>query len=358
MMSTVEATSEGRPSARTAPARATVARGRSATGHSDHLAASDGGTEPKGGVGRQRVTKAIDLVLTPLPRVRALFERRPYEEGMFQVGGHRLHYERHGEGTHVLVFLHGLLLDGQMNRRLAADLAARGNNVILLDLPGHGTSDKPRHASAHRMDSYAHYVVALLDELGIDKAVVGGVSLGANVSLQVAVTAPERVRGLVVEMPVLEWAVPAAAMVFLPLLLGVHYAAPVVRALASFARRLPRTEIAALDSFVSMLSSEPDEAAAVLHGMLVGPVTPTYEDRQTITAPTLVIGHKIDVIHPFTDADHLARQLPNARLVEAHSIVELRVAPERLTGEIASFLDEVWATPTREPAPTAQARPA
>ena len=291
---------------------------------------------------------AIDRILSPIPRIRALFERRPFEDGSFCVGAHRLHYERHGEGTRVLVFLHGLLLDGQMNRRLAADLADAGNTVILLDLPGHGGSDKPRHASAHRIDSYAHYVVALLDELGIDEAVVGGVSLGANVSLQVAVQAPDRVRGLVVEMPVLEWAVPAAAMVFLPLLLGVHYAAPVVRALASIARQLPGTRIAPLDSVVSMLSSEPEEAAAVLHGMLVGPVTPTYEDRLAINVPALVIGHKIDVIHPFTDADHLARQLPNARLVEAHSIVELRVSPERLTGEIASFLDEVWSTPSRE----------
>jgi len=277
-----------------------------------------------------------------LGRMAALFERRPYEEGEIEVEGLRLHYERHGAGPRVLVFLHGLLLDTQLNRRLAADLAERGIHVLLLDLPGHGRSDKPRHASVHRMDSYARYVVALLDELDIDQAVVGGVSLGANVSLQVAVQAPERVRGLLVEMPVLEWAVPGAAVVFLPLLLGVHYAAPVVRAVAGIARRLPRTRIAALDSVVTMLGLEPEEAAAVLHGMLVGPITPTYEDRQAITAPALVIGHRVDFIHPFTDAYHLTRQLPDARLLEARSILELRVAPDRLTAEIAAFLDDVW----------------
>ena len=53
------------------------------------------------------------------------------------------------------------------------------------------------------MDTYADHVVALLDHLGIDEAVVGGVSLGGNVSLLVAAQAPERVRGLVIEMPVL-----------------------------------------------------------------------------------------------------------------------------------------------------------
>ena len=256
-----------------------------------------------------------------------LFERRAFDEASFEVEGLRLHYERHGQGDKVLVFLHGLLLDNQLSRRLAADLAERGFQVILLDLPGHGKSDKPRHASAHRMDSYARYVVALLDELGIDQAVVGGVSLGANVSLQVAVQAPERVRGLLVEMPVLEWAVPGAAVVFLPMLLGVHYAAPLVRVVAALARRVPRTTIAPLDSVVTMITAEPEEIAAVLHGMLVGPITPTYEARHAIEAPTLVIGHKIDFIHPFTDADHLTRQLRHARLVEARSIFELRVWP-------------------------------
>jgi pimeloyl-ACP methyl ester carboxylesterase len=278
----------------------------------------------------------------PISWVTGLFERRPFEEGSFEVEGLRLHYERHGEGARVLVFLHGLLLDNQLSRRLAADLADRGFQVVLLDLPGHGLSDKPRHASVHRMDSYARHVVALLDELGIEQAVVGGVSLGANVSLQVAVQAPERVRGLLIEMPVLEWAVPGAAVVFLPILLGVHYAAPLVRVMASLARRLPRTTVAPLDSVVAMISAEPEEIAAVLHGMLVGPITPTYEARHAITAPALVIGHRIDFIHPFTDADHLTRQLQHARLIEARSIFELRLAPDRLTAEIAEFLEDTW----------------
>jgi pimeloyl-ACP methyl ester carboxylesterase len=265
-------------------------------------------------------------------------DRRAYDEGELVSDGIRLHFEVHGTGPRVLVLTHGILLDSRMNRRLASDLAERGMRVVLLDLPGHGRSEKPRHASAHRMDSYARHVIALLDELGVDQAAVGGVSLGANVALQVAALAPDRVRALVVEMPVLEWAVPGAALVFLPLLLGVHYAAPVVRVIARVAARIPETGIGALDAFTGTLRLQPEEAAAVLHGMLVGPITPTYEQRRAITAPTLVIGHKIDFIHPFTDADHLTRQLPNARLLEAHSIVELRTVPARLTDEIAEFL--------------------
>ena len=291
----------------------------------------------------RRTATAVDVsLLAPIATITALFDRGPFTDGSFVVEGLQIHYEVYGTGPNVLVFMHGILLDSQMNRRLATDLAAAGHRVILLDLPGHGRSDKPRHASAHRIDSYAHYVVALLDELGIDEAVIGGVSLGANVSLQVAAQAPERVRGLLIEMPVLEWAVPGAALVFLPMLLGVHYAAPLARAVAWLARRLPRTTIGPVDSFVTTLTLDPEETTAVLHGMLAGPITPTYEERHAIAAPTLVIGHKIDFIHPFTDADHLARQVPLARLVEARSVIELRFAPERLTTHIAEFLDEVW----------------
>jgi hypothetical protein len=60
-----------------------------------------------------------------------------------------------------------------------------------------------------------------------------------------------------------------------------------------------------------------------------------------------VIGHPRDPVHPFSDSDMLVRELPKARLVEANSILELRLTPERLTGEIATFVDECWAPPKR-----------
>ena len=134
---------------------------------------------------------------------------------MLTYGQYRLGYEIYGSGDRVLVWLHGLLLDANLSRNLARTLAARGNRVVLLDLLGHGRSDKPRHAGPHRMDLYATQVLSLLDELAVDQVVLGGVSLGTNVSLLTTVQAPERVRGLILEMPVLERATPAAALVFL-----------------------------------------------------------------------------------------------------------------------------------------------
>jgi pimeloyl-ACP methyl ester carboxylesterase len=258
-------------------------------------------------------------------------------------GQYRLAYEVYGSGDRVLVWLHGLLLDANLSRGLARRLAAQGNRVVLLDLLGHGRSDKPRHAGLHRMDLHVKQVLCLLDELGVDQVVLGGVSLGTNVSLLTTVEAPERVRGLILEMPVLEGAAPAAALVFLPLLLGVHYTRAALRLVSRAASRLPLPGLGPFDSFISAARSDPAEIAAVLHGVLLGPIAPTIEQRRSITAPALVLGHGIDLIHSFADAVSLARQLPDARLIRTRTFAELWVSPARLTAEISEFLDRVWA---------------
>ncbi len=258
-------------------------------------------------------------------------------------GEYQLSYEVYGSGERVLVWLHALLFDAALSRGLARRLAADGNRVVLLDLLGHGSSDKPRHAAPHRMDLYAEQVLCLLDELGADQAVLGGVSLGTNVSLLATVRAPERVRGLVLEMPVLERAAPAAALTFVPLLLQTHYARPVMRLVSRAASLLPRSGFGPLDSLMNAASADPAEIAAVLHGILLGPVAPTIDQRRTIAAPALVLGHGIDLIHSFKDAERLTQQLPDARLIRTRTFAELWVRPARLTAEIAGFLDRVWA---------------
>jgi pimeloyl-ACP methyl ester carboxylesterase len=269
----------------------------------------------------------------------------------FRWHGHRLAYEIWGRGDRPLVLLHGLLMDARINRRVARSLAARGHRVILLDLLGHGASDKPQRAFEYRVDVYDEQLVALLDHLGLERAAIGGLSLGANVSLHVASHHPERVEALLLEMPVLERAVPAAALTFVPALLAVHYATPLAAAVSRLARRAGSTGNDMVDGLLAPLASAPAVTKAILHGILVGPTVPTVEERRAITAPALVLGHGADLIHPFSDAEALSRQLPAARLVRAHSIVELRLAPARLLDEIDRFLSEVWereAGPSRD----------
>jgi pimeloyl-ACP methyl ester carboxylesterase len=95
---------------------------------------------------------------------------------------------------------------------------------------------------------------------------------------------------------------------------------------------------------------DPEASTAVLEGLLFGRTAPPREERERIDLPALVIGHRADPLHPFSDSDMLVDELPNARLVNAESIFEWRISPGRLDDELASFLDEVYAT---EPAAAA-----
>jgi hypothetical protein len=111
-------------------------------------------------------------------------------------------------------------------------------------------------------------------------------------------------------------------------------------------RAVPRTPYGPLNSLLHAGSLPPEIMSAILHGVLVGPVAPTLEQRAMIEAPTLVLGHRFDLIHPFDDASNLIEQVPDGRLLKARSPLELRLRPDRLTEEVGAFVDEVFATDT------------
>ena len=97
-----------------------------------------------------------------------------------------------------------------------------------------------------------------------------------------------------------------------------------------------------MDVGLDAVSQDPAPSAAVLQGLFFGRTAPPRSERRTIKSRALVIGHPRDPVHPFSDSDMLVRELPNARLVEASSILELSLTPERLTGEISEFVNECW----------------
>ncbi len=230
--------------------------------------------------------------------------------------------------------------------------------MITVDLLGHGESDRPRDMWRYSMRFFGDQLVALMDALEIDEAVVMGTSLGANTALNVALTAPERLRGMIIEMPVLDNALLWSAVAFTPLLVALTFGESAMRLLARGTRAVPRRLLPHYGNvMLDLVRQEPGPSAAVLQGLFFGRIAPHRNDRRTFETPTLVMGHHRDPVHPFSDAGMLADELPNARLIEATSMVELRTQPERLTNEIAAFLDEVWSQPraARAKAPAVKA---
>jgi pimeloyl-ACP methyl ester carboxylesterase len=274
----------------------------------------------------------------------------------FKHEGRRLAYTEYGPGTtrggsrngsgsrsRPLILLHGLLLSQEMHRPLAEALAARGNHVITFDLLGHGRSDRPRDMWEYSMAIYGRQVVALMDHLGIEEAAVMGTSLGANAALEVAAGSPERLRALVIEMPVLDNGLLASALAFTPLLVALTFGEPVMKALARVTRAVPRGALPQLGNvMLDVVRQEPGPGGALMQGIFFGRAAPPRSERRTFQTPALVLGHGRDPVHPFSDAGMLAEELPNGRLIEAESLIELRFSPERLTNEIAAFLDECW----------------
>jgi pimeloyl-ACP methyl ester carboxylesterase len=258
--------------------------------------------------------------------------------------GHRIEFDTYGEGDRTLILIHGLLMNRRMFERLGRTLAERGNRVVCADLLGHGRSDRPEDLRLYSMPIFARQLLALIDHLEIGSAVVGGTSLGANVALELATRYPERARGLVIEMPVLDNALPAVAGAFGSLLVGLSVVRPAFEIASRVTSLIPRTH-RLIDMPLDIARQRPGPSLAVLEGLLLGETAPHREERVKIGHPTLIVGHRRDPIHPFSDSGMLADELPNARLVEATSIFEWRITPGRLDDELARFLDDVWGHP-------------
>ena len=259
--------------------------------------------------------------------------------GQFFHEGHRLEFTEYGGGDRWVVLIHGQLMPRRMHQPLARTLAASGAHVLTVDLLGHGRSDRPDDPLLYSMTAFGEQVVALLDELGIEQAVIGGTSLGANVSLEVAAIAPERVRGLIAEMPVLDNALEAGILAFAPLLFVSRFVPLAITSLRYVTRAVPRGVVPFWVGIgLDTMDQRPGPMAAAIHGIFFGRIAPSSAARKRIEAPALVIGHPRDPIHPAADAAMLAEELPDSTFVEAHRILEWRTRPERLDTVAAEFV--------------------
>jgi pimeloyl-ACP methyl ester carboxylesterase len=273
----------------------------------------------------------------------------PATQGSFRYNGQRIAFADHGEGERTLILIHGLLMNRHMYDQLAPEMASRGVRVITVDLLGHGDSDMPADMRAYSMSAFADQVAALIDHLKLDRPIVGGTSLGANVSLEMAARHPKAARGLFIEMPVLDNALVAAGAIFLPIMIALRFGRVPLGMFAAVVRRIPRSHYL-VDILLDWMRRPPEASLAVLEGLFFGRTAPPREERELIGMPALVIGHPADPLHPFSDSDMLVEEMPRARLVNAESIFEWRISPGRLDDELADFVAEVYA---EEPAAAA-----
>jgi pimeloyl-ACP methyl ester carboxylesterase len=268
----------------------------------------------------------------------------------FQRDGVSLWYEEHGPADGLpVVLLHGLLMSSQFQQRLARRLI--GQRVFLLDQRGHGQSTSPRNVEAYDLDLLAEDVLAFLDHKGLDRVVLGGMSLGANVTLQVALRAPERLAGIILEMPVFARGEGAGRAFFGACARLLSAGAPFLDLTRPLVRRLPVPfgclhELAYLKE---LAVADHRAVSALLRALLRERITlPNPETLRRVLTPALVVAHGAggrigDPVHVLQDALDVAEFLPNSRLLRAYSVWDNRIRPDRFAAAAADFIVDAFA---------------
>jgi N-formylmaleamate deformylase len=121
-----------------------------------------------------------------------------YTDDYIVTEGIKIHYYRTGGGKPPFVLLHGATDDG-LCWTPVAELLAEQYDVIMPDAQGHGLSDRldPDFTSRRHTDQ----MVALMEELGIEKPIVMGHSMGADTTVNIAVTYPSLPKAIILEDP-------------------------------------------------------------------------------------------------------------------------------------------------------------
>jgi len=134
--------------------------------------------------------------------------RYPDAEGDVDRGGVRVHWERYGAGEPAILFLPTWSVVHSRCWKAQIPYFARRHRVLAFDPRGNGRSDRPIAGDAYAEAAFAGDAAAVLDATGTERAVVVGLSLGAQRGLLLAAEHPDRMLGLVLLGP----AVPLAPM--------------------------------------------------------------------------------------------------------------------------------------------------
>ena len=116
-----------------------------------------------------------------------------------QRGSVKLYYEIHGDMGPFIVLTHGFSATSQMWRG-QIDALSKDRRLVLWDMRGHGRSDYPDDPSQYSEKATVEDIAALMDAVGAQKAVVGGLSLGGYMSLAFYSAYPDRVTALLISI--------------------------------------------------------------------------------------------------------------------------------------------------------------
>ena len=277
-------------------------------------------------------------------------ESFPYAERVFLYGGVPTVYFDSGPSTGragAILFVHGLGANLTHFEYIAPPLERDGFRVCGLDLPGFGVSGKPHRE--YTIEYLAGAVLALLDHLGLPRAVLCGHSLGGLVCADVALRAPERVSKLVLISSAGLFKMPLPMRVAARTIMRQGLLAPALERNARrlldlvFSERNERTE-----RFIEQSTTRPDARFVVDLARVMSSAKRDLTSRhlldevRRLKMPTLVLWGGRDRLLPFSQVPKWASRLPDGELevIERCGHMSIIEDPQRVLARMRVFLQK------------------
>jgi pimeloyl-ACP methyl ester carboxylesterase len=240
----------------------------------------------------------------------------------FERGGLAFNYLDVGDSSgRPFVFQHGL--GGDISQPAGIFPPTSGVRLLSLDCRGHGGTRPLGPADKLSFSSFADDVAALMDHLGLQRAVVGGISMGAGVALNLAFRYPQRVVGLVLSRP---------AWLDSPRPENLKAYPMIARLLREHGAKLGKKHFEGTEEYAELERAAPGagrslassqfgrprarEYAPVLESLTGDAPGRDLAQWREVRVPVLVLASWQDPTHPHGYAEILARELPSARLEE------------------------------------------
>jgi pimeloyl-ACP methyl ester carboxylesterase len=255
-----------------------------------------------------------------------------------------------GDGVPV-VLLHGLSATRRYVVMGSTALQRAGHRVIAYDARGHGASTPAPVPDAYGYEQLGADLLAVLDELELERAVLAGSSMGAHTILRLALDVPERVAGLVVVTPAydpVELDGEARLRRYDALAAGLRDGGVEGYLAAYDVARLPEARRASVAAFVRQSIARHEHPGAVADALQAVPRSRPFEDLhalEQIECPAVVVASRDDADpgHPLALGEAYAELLPAGRLVvEDEGSSPLAWQGGRLSKVIAALAAQAW----------------
>ena len=264
-------------------------------------------------------------------------------DGSVESRGVGIVWDRAGAGP-TMIWGHGLT-----SSRAAEDESGfvdwatirRSVDAVRYDARGHGESGYSAEASTYAWSGLATDQLALADELGVDRFVSGGASMGTGTALHVAVQAPERVRALVLVIPPTAWETRAEQVDMYETMAQIIERRGVETLIRAGADRPVPDPYADDDDYTRrtadrMRALDTSVYAGIMRGAAYAQL-PSRDEVAAISVPTLILAWTGDPGHPVSTADELDRLIPETEL----HLASTADAMATWSGRIADFVAAV-----------------